>query len=62
MAGSGDAIEAFGKAAMSGTDCELEHASALIHTLHYGNFFRTGGFRQKLSWLYKHAWTGEYPD
>ncbi|MGB1962347.1 MAG: amino acid synthesis family protein, partial [Candidatus Puniceispirillaceae bacterium] len=40
MAGGGDAIEAFGKAAMSGTDCELEHASALIHTLHYGNFFR----------------------
>ena len=40
MAGGGDAIEAFGKAAMSGTDCELEHASALIHTLHFGNFFR----------------------
>ena len=36
MAGGGDAIEAFGKAAMSGTNCELEHASALIHTLHYG--------------------------
>ena len=40
MGGGGDAIEAFGKAAMSGTDCELEHASALIHTLHFGNFFR----------------------
>ncbi|MDB2324988.1 amino acid synthesis family protein [Alphaproteobacteria bacterium] len=40
MGGGGDAIEAFGKAAMSGIDCELEHASALIHTLHFGNFFR----------------------
>ena len=25
---------------MSGLDCEQEHASALIHTLHFGNFFR----------------------
>ncbi len=40
LAGSGDAIEAYGKACMAGTDCELEHASALIHTLHYGNFYR----------------------
>lgn len=40
LAGSGAAIEAVGKAAMSGLDCELEHASALIHTLHFGNFFR----------------------
>ncbi len=40
MAGSADRIEAYGKAAMAGLDCEQEHASALIHTLHYGNFFR----------------------
>lgn len=40
LAGSGDAIEAYGKACIAGTDCELEHASALIHTLHYGNFYR----------------------
>jgi len=40
LAGSGAAIEAVGKAALAGLDCELEHASALIHTLHYGNFFR----------------------
>ena len=40
MAGGGDKIEAYGKAAMSGVDCELEHASALIHTLHFGNFYR----------------------
>jgi len=40
LAGSGDAIEAYGKACVAGTDCELEHASALIHTLQFGNFYR----------------------
>lgn len=40
LAGSGDAIEAYGKAAVAGTDCEMEHGSALIHTLRFGNFFR----------------------
>ncbi len=40
LMGSGDAIEAYGKACIAGTDCELEHASALIHTLQYGNFYR----------------------
>lgn len=40
LAGSGEAIEAYGKAAMAGTDCELEHGSALIHTLRFGNFYR----------------------
>ncbi len=40
LAGSGDAIEAYGKACVAGTDCELEHASALIHTLKFGNFYR----------------------
>ncbi|MFO1059940.1 MAG: amino acid synthesis family protein [Dongiaceae bacterium] len=40
LAGGGDRIEAYGKAAVAGLDCELEHASALIHTLHYGNFYR----------------------
>lgn len=40
LAGSGDAIEAYGKACLAGVDCELEHASALIHTLQYGNFYR----------------------
>jgi len=38
LAGSGDKIEAYGKACIAGTDCELEHASGLIHTLQYGNF------------------------
>ena len=40
LAGGGDKIEAYGKACMSGLDAEVEHASALIHTLHYGNFYR----------------------
>jgi hypothetical protein len=39
-AGSGDAIEAYGKAAICGTSGEVEHASALIHTLHFGNHYR----------------------
>jgi len=33
LAGSGDAIEAYGKAAVVGLNGEIEHASALIHTL-----------------------------
>ncbi|MGE3149057.1 MAG: amino acid synthesis family protein [Pseudorhodoplanes sp.] len=40
MGGSGDAIEAYGKAAVTGSEGELEHASALIHTLRFGNHFR----------------------
>ncbi|ATU94937.1 amino acid synthesis family protein [Phyllobacterium zundukense] len=38
--GSGDAVEAYGKAAVVGLDGELEHASALIHTLRFGNHYR----------------------
>jgi hypothetical protein len=40
IAGGGDAIEAYGKAAMVGTSGEIEHGSALIHTLRFGNVFR----------------------
>ncbi len=40
LAGSGDAIEAYGKAAVVGLDGEVEHASGLIHTLRFGNFYR----------------------
>ena len=40
LAGSGASIEAYGKACIAGTDCEVEHASALIHTLQFGNFYR----------------------
>jgi hypothetical protein len=38
--GSGDMVEGYGKAAVVGTDGEVEHASALIHTLRFGNHYR----------------------
>ena len=38
--GSGEAVEAYGKAAVVGLDGEIEHASALIHTLRFGNHYR----------------------
>ena len=40
MVGNGEKIEAYGKAALAGTSCEIEHASAIIHTLQFGNFYR----------------------
>lgn len=40
MTGSGDAVEGYGKAAIVGTAGEVEHASALIHTLRFGNHYR----------------------
>ena len=33
-------VEAYGKAGIVGLDGEVEHASGLIHTLLFGNFFR----------------------
>lgn len=39
--GGPEGIEAFGKAAIVGMSGEIEHASALIHTLRFGNVFRT---------------------
>jgi len=39
-AGGGEAVEAYGKAAVVWLDGEIEHASALIHTLHFGNPYR----------------------
>jgi len=39
-AGSGEAVEGYGKSAIVGLDGEIEHASALIHTLHFGNPYR----------------------
>ncbi len=38
--GSGDVIEAYGKAAVVGSEGEIEHGSAVIHTLRFGNHFR----------------------
>lgn len=50
MAGSGEAVEAYGKAAVVGSSGEVEHASALIHTLRFGNFYRKAvGARSYLS-------------
>ena len=40
LAGGGEAIEGYGKAAVVGTSGEVEHASALIHTLRFGNHYR----------------------
>ena len=40
LCGGGDRVEAYGKAAIVGTGGEVEHASALIHTLRFGNVFR----------------------
>lgn len=40
LAGGGESIEAYGKAAIVGQNGEIEHASGLIHTLRFGNFYR----------------------
>ena len=40
LCGSGEAVEGYGKAAVVGTSGEIEHASALIHTLRFGNHYR----------------------
>ncbi|HWK64493.1 MAG TPA: amino acid synthesis family protein [Rhizobiaceae bacterium] len=37
---SKDEVEAYGKAAIVGTSGEVEHASALIHSLRFGNVLR----------------------
>ncbi len=39
--GGGEAVEGYGKSAVVGLDGEVEHASALIHTLRFGNHYRT---------------------
>ncbi len=39
-AGGGDRVEGYGKSAIVGLNGEVEHASALIHTLHFGNHYR----------------------
>ncbi len=40
MTGGGEVVEGYGKAAVVGTAGEIEHASALIHTLRFGNPYR----------------------
>ncbi|WP_166417477.1 amino acid synthesis family protein [Cochlodiniinecator piscidefendens] len=39
-AGGGDKVEGYGKSAIVGVNGEIEHGSALIHTLQFGNFYR----------------------
>ncbi|MEH7344694.1 amino acid synthesis family protein [Bacillus sp. JJ1532] len=38
---TGEEVEAYGKGALIGLDGEIEHGSAIIHTLTFGNPFRT---------------------
>ncbi|APG47255.1 amino acid synthesis family protein [Phaeobacter porticola] len=38
--GGGDRVEGYGKSAIVGLSGEVEHASALIHTLQFGNHYR----------------------
>ena len=40
IAGGPENIEAYGKAAVVGTEGEIEHGSAFTHTLRFGNFYR----------------------
>ncbi|MGB0852626.1 MAG: amino acid synthesis family protein [Pikeienuella sp.] len=40
LAGGGDAVEGYGKCSIVGMGGELEHASALIHYVPFGNQFR----------------------
>ncbi|MCE7029483.1 amino acid synthesis family protein [Jiella sp. CBK1P-4] len=42
LMGGPEGIEAYGKAAVTGSGGEIEHAAGLIHTLHFGNAFRAG--------------------
>jgi hypothetical protein len=39
-AGGGDKVEGYGKSAIVGLNGEVEHASAIIHTLRFGNHYR----------------------
>ncbi|WP_339669610.1 amino acid synthesis family protein [Dasania marina] len=57
--GGGEAIEAYGKAAVVGSEGEIEHASAVIHTLRFGNHFRDGvGATSYLSFTNKRGGPG----
>ncbi|BAJ83048.1 hypothetical protein ACMV_P1_02520 (plasmid) [Acidiphilium multivorum AIU301] len=40
LAGGGGAVEGYGKSAVTGSNGEIEHGSALIHTLRFGNHYR----------------------
>jgi len=56
---SGDDVEAYGKAAVVGAEGEIEHASAIIHTLRFGNHFREAvGAKSYLSFTNKRGAPG----
>lgn len=40
LIGGADIVEAFGKTAIVGVNGEIEHGSAFIHTLRFGNYLR----------------------
>jgi len=57
--GGRDGVEGYGKAAVVGTSGEIEHASALIHTLRFGNVFREAvGGKSYLSFTNKRGGPG----
>jgi hypothetical protein len=57
--GGADHVEAYGKAAVVGSSGEVEHASALIHTLRFGNIFREAvGGKSYLSFTNKRGGPG----
>jgi Amino acid synthesis len=57
--GSAERVEAYGKAAVVGSSGEIEHASALIHTLRFGNRFRDAvGGKSYLSFTNKRGGPG----
>lgn len=57
--GGAERIEAYGKAAVVGTSGEVEHASALIHTLRFGNLYREAvGGKSYLSFTNKRGGPG----
>jgi len=57
--GGGDKVEGYGKAAVVGSNGEIEQASALIHTLRFGNLFRQAvGGKSYLSFTNKRGGPG----
>ncbi|MGM8930206.1 amino acid synthesis family protein [Salinicola halophyticus] len=55
----GETVEAYGKAAVVGAEGEIEHASAIIHTLRFGNHFREAvGAKSYLSFTNKRGAPG----
>lgn len=57
--GGKERVDGYGKAAVVGTAGEVEHASALIHTLRFGNLFREAvGGKSYLSFTNKRGAPG----